>query len=184
VALTWSTDVSAGAWLTERIIGFARDVGSVVPHGFEAYARVFHPLDDGRWTDRAARNGRIAHAEMQLHLISSPAGAAPAGYQPLDEGSVGSLPEGELEALVAVLRHHTAAPERAWFAVWERFGHLHGSPAVARYTIPGGPAGTVPPLAPAEVLDGPRPAGEADRRRDLRRGPPQRRAGRQMTGAV
>jgi hypothetical protein len=128
VALTWSTDVSAGAWLTERIIGFARDVGSVVPHGFEAYARVFHPLDDGRWADRAARNGRIAHAEMQLHLISSPAGAAPAGYQPLDEGSVGSLPEGELEALVAVLRHHTAAPERAWFAVW---GAVRPPPRVA-----------------------------------------------------
>jgi hypothetical protein len=154
VALTWSTDVSAGAWLTERIIGFARDVGSVVPHGFEAYARVFHPLDDGRWADRAARNGRIAHAEMQLHLISAPPGSAPAWNGPLDEGSVGSLPEGELRALVEVLARHTGTPEQVTFAVWEGGGLEGGSAYLVRdrETVP------VPssPLAPPEVLDGPR----------------------------
>lgn len=144
--------MSAGAWLAERIIGFARDVGSVVPHGFEAYARVFHPLDDGRWADRAARNGRIAHAEMQLHLISAPPGAAPAWNGPLDEGSVGSLPEGELEALVAVLRHHTGTPDHTWFAVWEGCGLEGGS----GYLVPSGEPVPSPPVAPPEVLAGPR----------------------------
>ena len=150
--MTWSTDVSAGAWLTERTIGFARDVGSVIPRSFEAYARVFHPLDDGRWADRAARNGRIAHPEMQLHLISAPPGAAPAGYEPLDEGSVGSLPETELGTLAGILRRHTGTPERAWFAVWEGWG-LDGG---AAYLVSSGEPVPAPPLAPSEVLTGSR----------------------------
>ena len=146
--------MSAGAWLTERIIGFAKDVGSVVPHGFQAYARVFHPLDDGRWADRAARNGRIAHPEMQLHLISSPPGAAPGGYEPLDGVSVGSLPEEELRALVEVLARHTGTPEQVTFAVWEGGGLEGGSAYLVRdgETVPV----PSPPLAPPEVLDGPR----------------------------
>jgi hypothetical protein len=126
VALRSSTDASAGAWLTERIIGFAANVGSVVPRGFEAYARLFHPLDGGRWVERAAGNGRIAHPEMQLHLISSPPGAAPPSFQPLHGVSVGSLPADELRALVTVLVRHTGTPERAWFAVCEGFEGLDG----------------------------------------------------------
>jgi hypothetical protein len=151
VTVTWTTDGSAGAWLAERLHGFAVDAGSVVPDGFDAYARVFHPLGDGqdrRWHERAARNGRIAHPEMQLHLISRPPGAVSPGYEPLAGVRVGSLPQPELEALVALLLPHTGTPGRAWFAVWEGYAQLRpgASPPVIdlpqrRYALATGAVG-------------------------------------------
>ncbi len=118
----WASDVRAGDWLVERMVDVAGDVGSVVPRGFEAYARVLHPLEDGperRWTDLAARNGRIAHPEMQLHLVASRPGETPDGHLPLAGVSVGSLPPEETTALAAILAVHTATPDRCWFAVWD-----------------------------------------------------------------
>jgi hypothetical protein len=51
----------------------------VVPEGFEAYCRVFHPegpiYPDGSfrsWTEIAEGNGRIAHPNMQFHMINRP----------------------------------------------------------------------------------------------------------------
>src|SRR5262245_24652576 len=61
-------------WIRGRLHPFAQDVGSVIPPGFEAYARVFHPpsrvAPDGtttpvRWRDIATANGRSIREEMQ-----------------------------------------------------------------------------------------------------------------------
>jgi hypothetical protein len=67
----WSRDVAAGSWLGPRLHPFGDDVGSVVPEGFEAYVRVFHPIEPlraagrpCRWPDVAVGNSRIVHAEM------------------------------------------------------------------------------------------------------------------------
>jgi hypothetical protein len=38
----WSSDVRAADWIVERLHPFAVDVGSLVPEGFQAYARVLH----------------------------------------------------------------------------------------------------------------------------------------------
>lgn len=43
-------DVSPADWIIDQIHDFAVDVGSVIPEGFEAYARLFHPavrIEDG-----------------------------------------------------------------------------------------------------------------------------------------
>jgi hypothetical protein len=47
--LAWSSQVHKGDWLVARIRGFAQNVGSVVPNGFESYARLFHPIERGPW---------------------------------------------------------------------------------------------------------------------------------------
>jgi hypothetical protein len=47
VALAWSTDVQQAAWLAGGVEGFARDVGSILPRGYERYARILHPLEEG-----------------------------------------------------------------------------------------------------------------------------------------
>lgn len=59
------TDASIADWLVDAMHPFAQDVGSVIPPGFEAYARVFHPAGKGdedweavRWTDIARANGK------------------------------------------------------------------------------------------------------------------------------
>lgn len=165
MSLGWSSDVDAGAWLVASVHGFGRDVGSVVPHGFDAYARIFHPIEDGpctRWSDLAASNGRVAHPEMQYHLIASSPGEAPTSYEPLTAMSVGSLPRPELDVLAAILAGHTTTPEACWFAVWE--GYLGCS---ARMTVGGWRSALgrlsglrrrddlVPGPAPLEVLAGP-----------------------------
>src|ERR1700674_4022165 len=97
VVAAWSGEVAEGAWIVERLHPFSRDVGSVVPEGFAAYARVLHPLDarvhgTSRWAEVAARNGRIAHSEMQLHRISGRMGdPEPSRYQRAPGVSWGSL---------------------------------------------------------------------------------------------
>lgn len=60
-------------WLVERLTIFGEDVLSIVPSGFEAYARVFHPASRVthetevpiRWAEVAALTGRTAHRAMQ-----------------------------------------------------------------------------------------------------------------------
>ncbi len=160
---SWSTDTRSGDWLVERIHGFAQNVGSIVPNGFESYARVFHPIPEGpwrRWRDVAAHNGRLVHPEMQFHLISRPPGETPDGYEPLSEMAVGSLPSEDLRVLADVLARLTAEATPCWFAVWEGFGHLHGSPSVVRISSSLGGKGPevaeVAPIAPRRVLEGAR----------------------------
>lgn len=157
----WSGDVGEGNWIVERLHPFAQDVGSLVPEGFAAYARVLHPLDSGgygasRWAKVAARNGRIAHPVMQLHRISCRVGdPEPNWQQPAPGVSWGSLPAEELQALASVLGRHTSASAVCWFGVWQGYGQLHGSPAVVRLSSTG-QGGDVPGIAPPEVLAGPR----------------------------
>lgn len=48
--MRWQPDVSHGAWIAERLDGgtLGATMHSVVPHGFAAYARVFHPIEGQR----------------------------------------------------------------------------------------------------------------------------------------
>src|SRR5689334_18421408 len=68
-------DTASTAWVTARLHPFARDVGSIIPEGFDAYTRVFHPplrrTPDGtmlpvRWKDIASANSRTIEEEVQL----------------------------------------------------------------------------------------------------------------------
>jgi hypothetical protein len=71
-------DVSSADWIVAGVRNFEYDVGSLVPLGFDAYARVFHPagLSDGAdsievsWAAVAAANGRVAHAAMEWVAIT------------------------------------------------------------------------------------------------------------------
>ena len=114
----------------ERIHPFAEDVGSVIPEGFAAYARLFHPAHRGdapvRWSEVAAANGRVSHPEMQWpHIsgVSVHSGASTPGLWDC-EPEVGSLPLDMAELLVEALGPHTTTPELVWFAVWDGFGGL------------------------------------------------------------
>jgi hypothetical protein len=161
VDVRWSDDVARGDWVRERLGPFASGVGGVVPHGFAAYARVLHPVEDGsargrRWAEVAAANGRILHPEAQLHAIATPAGR-PARNAHEELASTGSLPAPQLAALVEVLAHHTPARTRCWCAVWDGFGQLHGAVATLTWHPgSGATSGRPDPLVPADVLAGPR----------------------------
>jgi len=73
--LRWVTDVSRGDWLAPRLGPFGGWVGSVVPRGYEAYARVLHRVDAGgeewlRWADVAAATGAVLHPAAQWWRVA------------------------------------------------------------------------------------------------------------------
>ena len=138
----WLRDVSAAGWFRDRLHPFGSDVGSLVPEGFEAYARVFHPVvvpgaSPRRWSEVAAANGRHAHPQMQLHTISRPDDAAsPEFYERGPGFDAGSLPAVERHVLVELLRPATSSPQRCWFGVWEGFGGLDDQGVRERVVVP------------------------------------------------
>jgi hypothetical protein len=134
-----ASSVASASWLVEKVRTFAEDMTSLVPEGFEAYARVLHPATSGypdgnrvTWAEIAATTGRTVHAEVQWpHLaftgeirnindLQRPPDGAP-WRSPPEEGS---LDLAETTTLVGVLREHTTTPERCWFGFWEGWGGL------------------------------------------------------------
>ena len=68
-------------------------------------------------------NGRVAHAEMQFHLISRPAGTSgPDGYDRGTGPSLGSLPPRNEGCSLRHLPTGPGTPGRCWFCLWEGFG--------------------------------------------------------------
>jgi hypothetical protein len=129
-----TADPTSADWIVERIHPFGTDVGSVIPEGFEAYARLFHrawrvlggdPVPV-KWSEVAAATERVAHPRMQWERVS---GVPP--HQPSPRPDVwdhepdeGHLPRSYVERLVDLLGGYTATPDRVWFAVWEGWGGL------------------------------------------------------------
>ena len=165
--LSFVSDVWVADWLGPRLGPFGGWVGSVVPRGFEAYARVLHPVYDGagqrlRWAQVCAVTGRVAHPLMQWQAIAAPAGGggATAAGQLLDPPEQGRLDPDEVAALCEVLDGATPGVECV-MALWEGYGWIHGSPAVAVFTATGDGSGggvddAVAPAFPPEVMTGPR----------------------------
>lgn len=161
--LRFTSDLASTTWLAGRLHPFGVDTGSVIPVGFEAYARVFHPVVTGsgaeRWSSIAARHGRTVHPEMQLHRINRRAGEAPPpDYSEWDGYAAGSLPMTERRALVELLRPATTTPDNCWLCVWEGWGGLDHQGVSERLDLPARgylvAHGTVDDAVPS-VLDGP-----------------------------
>lgn len=161
--LTPTPDVSVASWLAPRLGPFGRQVGSFVPHGFEAYARILHPVPRGpdawaTWADVCAAGGRRPHALMQWDTISRAAEERARSAGPSSHPWVGEPPEpgnldsAALTALCDVLARHTRPGEGCVFALWDGYGWIQGTPSVVlvdRRT-------PIPPALPQSVLDGPR----------------------------
>jgi hypothetical protein len=122
-------------WIENRLHPFGMDVGSFIPEGFAAYARVFHQpyrrTPEGnqipvRWRDIAAANNRTTAAEMQLlDLPFYPSNSSASREELWDQQpETGNLPREIAARLAAILPSHTLTPELCWFAVWEGFADV------------------------------------------------------------
>lgn len=122
-----------GAWLEPRLGGWG-SVGGVAGRGFEAYARVLHPVevdDDAGtpvgpwgWAEVAARTGRVVHPLAQWHRVASVDELR--GDVELDGRRVTAPPTGRLDprllaALVPALAAATTT-DAVTLAVWEGWG--------------------------------------------------------------
>ena len=156
------SDVAPASWIVERLWSWGTDeflVGSVVPEGFEAYARVLHPAyrvegDVGttRWSVLAERSGVPLRPETGFAEAS---GLDPRDTKAWDEGvpSAGSLPRDQCQALATELQRFTATPDRCWFCIWEGYGFWWSS---AHTTL------SSPEAGPSEVERARREAKELD----------------------
>src|SRR4030081_3877277 len=76
--LDLAADVRPADWVVAGVRNFQHDVGSLLPQGFPAYARVFHPAQrlvgdrqsEVRWVEVARANGRLAHSAMEWISIT------------------------------------------------------------------------------------------------------------------
>jgi hypothetical protein len=133
--LEYVDDLRPAAWIGERLHPFAQDAGAIIPPGFDAYARIFHPAIRrvGRtevpvtWREIADANLRVHHPEMQFGALVTRVGTSDSARQPQpglfdDWPRIGSLPLDLARALVNLLGEHTTTRERCWFAAWEGWG--------------------------------------------------------------
>ena len=126
-------DKSEARWVEDSLSEFAR-VRALVPEGFSAYARVFHPayLDDDqeqpvRWSTIASWTGRTVHPLMQFERIANLSENDGDIYKDPPWGTApvhGSIPEGECRTLTDVLRGFTSTPDRCYFCLWDGYGYL------------------------------------------------------------
>ena len=144
-------DLARAQWIAPRLGPFGTGVGSIIPSGFEAYARILHPAtgsndESVRWDHVARKFGAVAHRLMQFHAM---VGLPPNIDQVKSPKWRGSGPnDGDLEprslaALIDVLSRHTAAPDTCWFCLWAGYGWLPSS---------SGTPGVIDLAAPAEVV--------------------------------
>ena len=134
--LEFSEDVSEARWVEERLSNFGT-LRSLLPEGFPAYARVFHPayLDDDRdrpvrWSTVASWTGRTVHPLMQFPRIAGLSEDPHVMYEDPPWGShprIGSIPDRECRTLVEVLRSFTSTPGNCFFCLWEGYGNIDTS---------------------------------------------------------
>ncbi|HTW03486.1 MAG TPA: hypothetical protein VMF87_24505 [Streptosporangiaceae bacterium] len=128
----WSDQTWQARWIGKRLARFdAYVVTSVVPAGFEAYARVLHPAEEPlhggdrvvRWAEVAAWSGLPLRPGSQFHSIAlpriRPEREAPWASQGPHRGS---LYPPDAVILAGILRGWTTTPQQCWFGVWDGYG--------------------------------------------------------------
>ena len=166
--LSFVKDPSVADWIAPRLGPLEGLVGSVVPRGFPAYARVLHPVRDhdgkpATWSTVCAKTGRVAHALMQWQSVGSPVvedgtGRSTSGGMPWDgeEPLVGELEPQALAALCRLLAEHTDPALDCFFALWEGWGWIPGGESMAVLRASGAepPTAAVPPAFREDVMSG------------------------------
>lgn len=125
--IDWSADIAESDWVVRRLHEAGEHgVGSLVPRGFESYARILHPAWDGeapiRWHEIAAMTGGAVHPVADFAEIAQSADEKVVwnGSHPRS-----SLSYGDVTALINIAGRATATPDNCWFCLWEGYGWLY-----------------------------------------------------------
>lgn len=144
--LKHSFQIEQAEWIRSRLANFASGVTPLVPTGFEAYARILHPVPVPRrareqeeefttWAEVATRTRRTTHPLVQFVSIAGAKRSALRERAGVHEPRTGELEPMSLDRLCAVLAGHTTTSDRCWFALWEGHGWMEGSPAIAEAVL-------------------------------------------------
>ena len=142
-------DVRSTTWIDERLI-HTNDrgragwlVGELMPSGFEAHARIFHPAHEVtnatehetqwvtvRWAQIAGHRGKVVHPQMELESLIDDRDAFDYDHWRAISWLGELFPpyewlEGvECLALAAALAPFSSDPEPWWFWLWDGYGDL------------------------------------------------------------
>ena len=129
-----AASAAPAAWVIEGVRNFDHTVGSLMPVGFEAYARVFHPserregnaLVDVPWADVARDYGRVMHPLAEWgSLTGTWSSTDPDRHRIWDEAPSTGKPRARLvRNLATALAPHTQTADDCSFAVWEGWGGI------------------------------------------------------------
>lgn len=162
-------DADVGSWLRQLLDTTWRDMHVVVPHGFEAYARVFHPAFRDRPADTGSWHGqeRPVYVDIEQESVSWAEVARAFGTTMYPLVQFRDLPgpesgphrevldaEGwryaapvqgnlDIEVLASLADHlcrYTATPDQGVAAVWEGWGGLTSSAGYSQLTFVEGAA--------------------------------------------
>jgi hypothetical protein len=131
MTLRVSENLAEADWLVKRLSPRVRGttVSARIPGGFDAYARILHPVslrsEQGmwrtvRWAEVARERGRLLKPDIQFAALASTT-----EKKSISERGVpgdGSLPREVFLKLVESLRPLTSTPDDCWFCYWEGFG--------------------------------------------------------------
>jgi hypothetical protein len=113
--------------------GTGTPVTSIVPVGYDAYVRVFHPVgapapaEFVTWQEVADWSGRVFHPLAQFEKMSMPVRPNPGPPPFVEPPLTGTLIPVLCDVLVRRLTRLTRTPSTCYFALWEGWGQLSGS---------------------------------------------------------
>ena len=121
-------DLAPADWLLPRLLPWGTDgalATNIIPVGYDAYVRVFHPagagpLDDPvTWQEVADWSGRVFHPLAQFEKMSIPVTPNP-GPPPFDSAPrLGRLVPSVCDVLVGELAKLTQTPSNCYFGIWD-----------------------------------------------------------------
>ncbi|HHW47478.1 MAG TPA: hypothetical protein GXX14_02540 [Clostridiaceae bacterium] len=117
----WIAESLEKPWSRSKNANYA---AAVIPRGFAAYARIFHPAylrNEDRevtWSEVVKHTGRMPHSQMQWHTIANFKNSD-TNFNGLIEPYTGRLPERQAKALTEILCKYTNTPGNCYFAIWD-----------------------------------------------------------------
>ena len=128
-------DLQPAHWIEEALqppwSGDSVPLTALLPQGFPAYARIFHPATtrEGnrpvRWATIAVRNGATAHPQMQFGKIANLPYPCQTDWE--HPPVIGCLPAAELHTLTKLLSDFTATPDSCYWCLWEGYSFFHSA---------------------------------------------------------
>jgi hypothetical protein len=115
-------DLQPAEWLQSSMTTFGKSVASFLPGHFEAYARLYHPLQINNGSDGPAPTWRVAAAAANVDLDERVVASLREYVPDYLYVRAGSLPATVIGRLIEHLAPATMTPANCWFAVWEGFG--------------------------------------------------------------
>lgn len=137
-------------WVRERLGDPYSGVTAIVPAGFDAYVRMFHPAESDHggepsrsWAEIAEQHGRVMHAGAQFHAIATPAGqpvehelngrdGPPGRHRP----NWGCLGRTDFSRLTGLLGEFTTTARDMVCCLWEGYGGVPEPPDQERVQLP------------------------------------------------